>query len=49
MQDNQLSISPAGKDKPLKRVLDAGCGTGIWTVDFGTPKTPSQKNSKEGG
>ncbi|KAK4101315.1 S-adenosyl-L-methionine-dependent methyltransferase [Parathielavia hyrcaniae] len=33
-QDDRLHISPAGKDKPLKRVLDAGCGTGIWSVDF---------------
>ncbi|KAK4120503.1 S-adenosyl-L-methionine-dependent methyltransferase [Parathielavia appendiculata] len=33
-QDGQLYISPAGKDKPLKRVLDAGCGTGIWSIDF---------------
>ncbi|KAK3321507.1 S-adenosyl-L-methionine-dependent methyltransferase [Cercophora scortea] len=34
MQDNRLFISPAGKDKPLGRVLDAGCGTGIWAIDF---------------
>ncbi|GAB1318277.1 S-adenosyl-L-methionine-dependent methyltransferase [Madurella fahalii] len=34
MQDNQLYSCPAGKDKPLKRVLDAGCGTGIWSMDF---------------
>ncbi|KAK1758892.1 S-adenosyl-L-methionine-dependent methyltransferase [Echria macrotheca] len=33
-QDGKLFVSPAGKDKPLKRVLDAGCGTGIWSVDF---------------
>ncbi|KAK0702219.1 S-adenosyl-L-methionine-dependent methyltransferase [Lasiosphaeris hirsuta] len=35
-QDNQLYVCPAGKDKskPLRRVLDAGCGTGIWTQDF---------------
>lgn len=38
MQDNQLYISPAGKDKskPLGRVLDGGCGTGIWAIEFGT-------------
>jgi len=35
--DSALHICPAGKDgKPLKRVLDAGTGTGIWAVDFGT-------------
>ncbi|KAK5659095.1 hypothetical protein OQA88_1185 [Cercophora sp. LCS_1] len=33
-QDNRLFISPAAKDKPLRRVLDAGCGTGIWATDF---------------
>ncbi|KAK4457559.1 Phosphoethanolamine N-methyltransferase 1 [Cladorrhinum samala] len=33
--DSALHICPAGKDgKPLKRVLDAGTGTGIWAVDF---------------
>lgn len=35
MQDNRLYVCPAGRDKPLKRVLDAGCGTGIWAMDFG--------------
>ncbi|KAK3905094.1 hypothetical protein C8A05DRAFT_31090 [Staphylotrichum tortipilum] len=34
MQDNELFISPAGKDKPLKRVLDCGTGTGIWAIEF---------------
>jgi len=33
-QDNKLYLSPVGKDKPLKRVLDAGCGTGIWSMEF---------------
>jgi len=33
-QDDKLFVCPAGKDKPLKRVLDAGCGTGIWTMDI---------------
>jgi hypothetical protein len=34
-QGNQLFLSPAGKDRPLNRVLDAGTGTGIWAVEFG--------------
>jgi predicted RNA methylase len=35
--DGALHICPAGRDgKPLKRVLDAGTGTGIWAMDFGT-------------
>ncbi|KXX79869.1 Phosphoethanolamine N-methyltransferase 1 [Madurella mycetomatis] len=34
MQDNRLYSCPAGKSKPLKRVLDGGCGTGIWSMDF---------------
>lgn len=34
--DGKLHISPAGTDKPLHRVLDAGTGTGIWALDFGT-------------
>jgi len=37
MQDNRLFISPVGTDKPIKRVLDGGCGTGIWAIDFGAP------------
>ncbi|KAK3985306.1 Phosphoethanolamine N-methyltransferase 1 [Cladorrhinum sp. PSN332] len=33
--DANLYLSPAGRDgKPLRRVLDAGTGTGIWAVDF---------------
>jgi methylase of polypeptide subunit release factors len=36
MQDNRLYISPAGKEKPLSRVLDLGTGTGIWAIDLGT-------------
>ncbi|RSL54844.1 hypothetical protein CEP54_009691 [Fusarium duplospermum] len=31
--NGQLFISPVGKDK-IKRVLDVGCGTGIWSMDF---------------
>jgi len=34
--DNKLFLCPAGRDKPLRRVLDAGCGTGIWSMDLGT-------------
>ncbi|KAH6636831.1 S-adenosyl-L-methionine-dependent methyltransferase [Chaetomium tenue] len=33
-QDNHLFLSPAGKDRPLNRVLDAGTGTGIWAIEF---------------
>jgi predicted RNA methylase len=42
-QDDRLFISPAGRDRPLNRVLDAGCGTGIWAIDFGmcAPGAPS--------
>ncbi|KAK3680775.1 S-adenosyl-L-methionine-dependent methyltransferase [Podospora appendiculata] len=34
--DGALHSCPAGKDptKPLRRVLDAGTGTGIWAIDF---------------
>lgn len=32
--NDRLFISPVGKDKPLKRILDAGCGTGIWALDI---------------
>ncbi|KAK2031308.1 methyltransferase domain-containing protein [Colletotrichum zoysiae] len=31
--DGKLFISPAGSDRPLHRVLDAGTGTGIWAID----------------
>jgi ribosomal protein L11 methylase PrmA len=43
-QDNHLYLCPAGKDKdkPLKRVLDAGCGTGIWAIDMGMPTSRVQ-------
>lgn len=35
--DGALHVCAAGKDgKPLQRVLDAGTGTGIWAMDFGT-------------
>ncbi|KAK4236146.1 Phosphoethanolamine N-methyltransferase 1 [Achaetomium macrosporum] len=33
--DGALNFCPAGNDgKPLRRVLDAGTGTGIWAIDF---------------
>ncbi|TLS30966.1 hypothetical protein PpBr36_02811 [Pyricularia pennisetigena] len=33
--DDQLYICPAGRDgKQIGRVLDAGCGTGCWALDF---------------
>ncbi|WQF85886.1 Putative S-adenosyl-L-methionine-dependent methyltransferase superfamily [Colletotrichum destructivum] len=32
--DGELFLCPAGQDKPLCRVLDAGTGTGIWAMDF---------------
>ena len=35
MMGNKLCLSPAAEDKNLKRVLDAGCGTGIWSMEFG--------------
>lgn len=31
--DHALHVAPL--DKPPTRVLDAGCGTGIWAVEFG--------------
>ncbi|KAF6816948.1 methyltransferase domain-containing protein [Colletotrichum sojae] len=33
--DRRLYLCPAGRDKPLRRVLDAGTGTGIWAMDLG--------------
>ncbi|KXX78597.1 Phosphoethanolamine N-methyltransferase 1 [Madurella mycetomatis] len=34
--DGALYTCPAGKEgKPMRRVLDAGTGTGIWAMDFG--------------
>jgi SAM-dependent methyltransferase len=33
-QGHKLFLCPAGKDKPLNRVLDCGTGTGIWALDF---------------
>jgi len=34
-QGGDLYKCPAGKDgKPLRRVLDVGTGTGIWSLDL---------------
>ncbi|KAM0228040.1 hypothetical protein ACHAPO_011068 [Fusarium lateritium] len=32
--NDRLFNIPAKDDRPFKRVLDAGCGTGIWAMDF---------------
>ncbi|KAJ4186297.1 hypothetical protein NW759_016950 [Fusarium solani] len=32
--DGKLFICPTGTDRPVRRVLDAGTGTGIWAVDY---------------
>lgn len=29
-----LYLSPLGRDKPVRRALDAGTGTGVWAIDF---------------
>lgn len=31
--DDKLHLAPINKTSP--RVLDAGCGTGIWSIEFG--------------
>ena len=33
--DGKLYQAPLGKDRPVKRCLDAGTGTGVWAMDFG--------------
>lgn len=33
-QNGRLFLCPAGIEIPLRNVLDAGCGTGIWSVEF---------------
>lgn len=42
-QDNRLFTAPISADNPPKRVLDAGCGTGIWAIEFG--ESPSCSHS----
>jgi hypothetical protein len=37
--DQKLNNAPI---KHVNRALDAGCGTGIWAIDFGTSHLPSQ-------
>lgn len=37
--DDKLHLSPV--DKPSPRVLDVGCGTGIWSIEFGRVPTTS--------
>ena len=36
--DNKLYVSPM--DKQPHRVLDVGCGTGLWAVEFGALPFP---------
>ncbi|RSL94409.1 hypothetical protein CDV31_014323 [Fusarium ambrosium] len=38
--DGNLHCAPA--DKPFHRVLDAGCGTGIWSIDYADEHPESQ-------
>ena len=33
MLDGKLHLSPLNTQSP--RVLDVGCGTGIWSIEFG--------------
>lgn len=40
--DGKLYTCPAGKEKQLHRVLDAGTGTGIWALDFADEHPESQ-------
>jgi len=35
MIGGKLHLCPVGEDKPVKRVLDCGTGTGVWALDFG--------------
>ena len=42
--DGKLHAAPL-EGKPLHRVLDAGCGTGIWAIDFGN-NLPNINNLK---
>lgn len=45
VQRNKLFLAPAGKDKPLNRVLDGGTGTGIWAMDFGETSGRGRKRA----
>lgn len=35
--DDKLHLAPINKESP--RVLDVGCGTGIWSIEFGIVPT----------
>ena len=41
--DDKLHLAPIKKDSP--RVLDVGCGTGIWSIEFGMVPTISLLSS----
>lgn len=54
MQDDQIFVCPHIKQNPPNRVLDAGCGTGIWALDFGNCtshilRSPEHKGAEIGG
>lgn len=40
--EGRLNLAPIPKEKQLHRVLDIGCGTGIWSIDFGEAHPESE-------
>ncbi|RGP74030.1 methyltransferase domain-containing [Fusarium sporotrichioides] len=38
--NDRLFTAPTKEDIPFKHVLDAGCGTGIWSMDFAADEHP---------
>lgn len=42
MLDGKLITAPVPKDQQLRRVLDAGTGTGIWAINFADEHPESQ-------